>query len=449
MAYDKVVDSEKLDAAMAATANAIREKGGTDDSIAWDETTGFADAVSEIEAGGGGGGGTSSNLPDGYVPLEYLAAGNDRYIDTGYTYKADPIPYMELDIEIEDVAGPVYLFGVRDGEREFSVYITGNRITACNAQGEVTSVTADVSMVGKWNVYLGVDTVYFSGENETAIDIPLGEPEGDIRYKIALLGMNNEGVIEPSNGIKLYRAQFGEDSGYPSPDAIWSEWQPALEVSSGKVGLYDTLNEKFHPANKADDFNSRLVYAKDSGDNYLQAGEREYIDTDYYLPGDETIEIDVWIPDTEDTVQLFGAASLYYGTCYLTITGRRIYLKLGDTIIDEVADVNMAGRWQITIHPEYLSFKRDERDEEELMFVYGHTAFYLCDVPIWLFGINDVNGVMEDIKCSSGVRFYSFKTTYDDEVCENIYPAISGDGKTIGMYASVVGAHIALREKSV
>lgn len=52
MAYDKVVDSAKLDGAMSATADAIRGKTGGSDSIAWDEDTGFADAVDEVyEAG--------------------------------------------------------------------------------------------------------------------------------------------------------------------------------------------------------------------------------------------------------------------------------------------------------------------------------------------------------------------------------------------------------------
>ena len=55
MSYDKVIDSAKLDAAMAATANAIRSKTGDSASIEWAQETGFADAVSGIQTGGGGG----------------------------------------------------------------------------------------------------------------------------------------------------------------------------------------------------------------------------------------------------------------------------------------------------------------------------------------------------------------------------------------------------------
>lgn len=48
MAYDKVVDSAVLDSTLTAIANAIREKGGTSDPIAFDA---MAAAVAAIEAG--------------------------------------------------------------------------------------------------------------------------------------------------------------------------------------------------------------------------------------------------------------------------------------------------------------------------------------------------------------------------------------------------------------
>lgn len=54
MALDKLVDSTKLDAALEATADAIREKTGDTDDIAFDlaTETGFAEAVEAIPSGG-------------------------------------------------------------------------------------------------------------------------------------------------------------------------------------------------------------------------------------------------------------------------------------------------------------------------------------------------------------------------------------------------------------
>ena len=51
MAYDKVVDSTQLDAAMTYTAGRIRAKTGSADQIAWDSAKGFGDAVDTITGG--------------------------------------------------------------------------------------------------------------------------------------------------------------------------------------------------------------------------------------------------------------------------------------------------------------------------------------------------------------------------------------------------------------
>lgn len=48
MAYDKVVDSTQLDAAMTYTAGRIRAKTGSADQIAWNSAKGFGDAVDAI-----------------------------------------------------------------------------------------------------------------------------------------------------------------------------------------------------------------------------------------------------------------------------------------------------------------------------------------------------------------------------------------------------------------
>lgn len=52
MAFDKIIDSAKLDGALSATADAIRSKTGATDSIPWDETAGFKTAVESMEIGG-------------------------------------------------------------------------------------------------------------------------------------------------------------------------------------------------------------------------------------------------------------------------------------------------------------------------------------------------------------------------------------------------------------
>lgn len=50
MAFDKVVDSAVLESGLTSIANAIREKAGTSDALAF--PAGFAEAIAAIESGG-------------------------------------------------------------------------------------------------------------------------------------------------------------------------------------------------------------------------------------------------------------------------------------------------------------------------------------------------------------------------------------------------------------
>lgn len=81
MAYDKVVDSAVLDAGLKQIADAIREKGGTFDNLAFPAA--MAEAIAAIEAGGGG---CDFFAAYGtYIPAENHD-GVSVYFDTGIKY---------------------------------------------------------------------------------------------------------------------------------------------------------------------------------------------------------------------------------------------------------------------------------------------------------------------------------------------------------------------------
>lgn len=72
MAYDKVVDSAALDAAMTYTANRIRNKTGGTDQIAWDSAKGFGDAVDAITGGSSAPESDPREVYQGTRPAEWL-----------------------------------------------------------------------------------------------------------------------------------------------------------------------------------------------------------------------------------------------------------------------------------------------------------------------------------------------------------------------------------------
>lgn len=72
MAYDKVVDSAALDAAMTYTANRIRNKTGGTDQITWDSAKGFGDAVDAITSGSSAPESDPREVYQGTRPAEWL-----------------------------------------------------------------------------------------------------------------------------------------------------------------------------------------------------------------------------------------------------------------------------------------------------------------------------------------------------------------------------------------
>lgn len=72
MAFDKVVDSAQLDAAMTYTANRIRNKTGDTNQIMWDSAKGFGDAVDAIITGSSAPESDPREVYQGTRPAEWL-----------------------------------------------------------------------------------------------------------------------------------------------------------------------------------------------------------------------------------------------------------------------------------------------------------------------------------------------------------------------------------------
>ncbi|MBP3589501.1 MAG: hypothetical protein J6J61_02900 [Muribaculaceae bacterium] len=102
MAYDKLVDSIALDTGLKAIADAIREKVGTSDSLAF--PTGFSEAIAAIQTGSGGtgGGGTGGLLIESgsFTPVEEI----EKYTITVQTIRN---PYITILVQDPDTTGSI------------------------------------------------------------------------------------------------------------------------------------------------------------------------------------------------------------------------------------------------------------------------------------------------------------------------------------------------------
>jgi len=117
MAYDKVVDSQQLDADLTSVANAIRTRGGTSAQLAFPAD--FVSAVQAIPSGGGG------QLPAGCTRVDWLQSDGTAYVDTG----------ISLD------------------DNEFSIAFDSTFLTSSTSSAELPVISIWTSTYNYWNVF--------------------------------------------------------------------------------------------------------------------------------------------------------------------------------------------------------------------------------------------------------------------------------------------------------
>ena len=149
MAYDKVIDSAKLDADMTTVADAIRSKGGTSEALAF--PAGFVSAIEAIEAGGGGDGviveqATPTIKVDYNGKITATAIQEAGQVEAGVktaTYQMSTLGYTEYTPGVDDQYIPILK------------YIVGNQIIKGDANLVTENIKKGVSIFGVVGSYEG------------------------------------------------------------------------------------------------------------------------------------------------------------------------------------------------------------------------------------------------------------------------------------------------------
>ena len=171
----------------------------------------------------------SANLPSGYTELEYIESTGTQYIDTGLAVKANTL--ADFDYQYTNCDSTNYVFGQVSGT---ATSIMGYRTTriwwfkptnlsnACDLNKHTVSFASD----GK---------VYQDGQ----VLATMGSFSGTQSATMKLFAeLNDENVINKGR-VKIYNFTFKEGS------TIVRDFVPAKN-SSGVVGMYDTVNNRFY-----------------------------------------------------------------------------------------------------------------------------------------------------------------------------------------------------------
>lgn len=192
MAYDKVIDSAVLDGAMTATADAIREKAGSSDKIAWDEAEGFKAAVETIQTG--------------YAAVEEKAVSFWDYDGTLlYSYSLEEAQALEGLPPLPDREGLICqgwnwtleeVRAVTDFADIGAMYITDDGATRLHL--DISGVTTTVDLHFSQSIAGGVVVNWGDGSDNETVDAS-GDVDITHRYEVGVYTVS----LLPADGCTL------------------------------------------------------------------------------------------------------------------------------------------------------------------------------------------------------------------------------------------------------
>ena len=331
MAFDKIIDSTKLDQALTATADAIRSKTGSSDPIAWNSETGFKITIESMEVGGGGVSewetvmsSTDITFTDGG---EYMDFVNVYPLVSGNAYKVIWDGQVFEDLVASDIvfqgmdAIAIGNIGALEGNPSEEPFVIGY-IPSVNGFGifrmDGTDTTTNVAIYkliiplpiiqpleitenGTYTVPDGVDgyspivvnVTSSGGSVEGAYTITFMSQDGSLVYGTKLV-MHGDTCGDPI-ALDLFETPTKESTA--QYDYTFNGWAQSVYYPADGNALVNITKDQTFYASFASEVRSYTVSYYD-GDTLLKTETLAYGSTPTYIPEKENQIFGGWSPDT-------------------------------------------------------------------------------------------------------------------------------------------------------
>lgn len=180
-----------------------------------------------------------SLLPSGYTPLEYIESTGEQFIDLGILVSKNTT--LELDLQIMDTGSWSTLFGSQYSQNgiqwNFLVqYVNSTQVKAQYLEGQGLYLTS-IPDLKKRNLMILGSRGYSFGERKGVLSPVINDLVSF--NSLYVFAQNINGKAASFSKIRLYGVR-----GYEG-DQVIHNFIPC-KSSSGDLGVYDLLGEKFH-----------------------------------------------------------------------------------------------------------------------------------------------------------------------------------------------------------
>lgn len=179
------------------------------------------------------------NLPEGYTQVNYIQSSGAQYIDTGFTPNQNSRVVMDCEANTL-TSGGIFPFGVRTSTSSaaFNVAVTTTQVFA---NFYTTYQFADYgNTYERMTIDMNKNTTTFIGSSEVTISLTNGNFVAN--GTLILANLRQAGLVLDSNfgwNGKIYSCQVYDN------DILVRDYVPCIK-SSGEIGLYDMIEEKFY-----------------------------------------------------------------------------------------------------------------------------------------------------------------------------------------------------------